>query len=82
MGATDNKGGGMEEIRVHYTMSGQQDRKELLFPMKPGHASVRDVAVAIMAKEFPSDPFPSGLAEDVLRDNGITLLSSPDILPM
>jgi hypothetical protein len=74
--------GGMEEIRVHYTRAGEQERMELLFPMKPGHSSARDVAVAIMAKEFPSKPFPSGPAEDVLRDNGITMLSSPDILPI
>jgi hypothetical protein len=72
----------MEEIRVHYTMAGQQGRKELLFPMKRGDSSARDVAVAIMAKEFPGKSFPSGLAEDVLRDHGITMLSSPDILPM
>jgi hypothetical protein len=62
-----------EIFRIRYRVEGQKEYKELTFKPESGRASDRDVAIAIIDKEFPSASFPSSKkAELVLRDHGIS----------
>jgi hypothetical protein len=70
------------EFRIGYRIAGHADRKELMLKPELGRASDRDVAIAIIDKEFPSASFPGNKkAEFVLRELGISDVTCEPVEP-
>jgi hypothetical protein len=62
-----------EEFRFRYQKDGDVDRKEISVLAEKGYISDRDVAIAILMKEYPKVTFSARKnAEAMLREYGIT----------